>query len=152
MQRLFCTSAFFACCGIGGGAGSGSRTGKQRRRVCGAVRRLQEREGSKGRGGTMRHEIESFAAVGREENVLEEQGQRGTGEGIGPRTAVNEARTASPRKIAARLTKLAEGYAMQAVYGTEEVGSEEQKVPDAEDKTNAATHNAPRIGDHKRGL
>ncbi|CCD20674.1 hypothetical protein, conserved in T. vivax [Trypanosoma vivax Y486] len=84
----------------------------------------------------MRDETESFAAVGREEHVVEETGQRGTGEGIGPRTGVGEAWTRSPRAVADGLTKMAESYAMQAVYGSRQQGAEGQKGPDGDNATN----------------
>ncbi|KAH8614910.1 hypothetical protein ERJ75_000639700 [Trypanosoma vivax] len=84
----------------------------------------------------MRDEIERFAAVGREEHVLEETGQPGTGAGIGPRTEVGEAGTRSPRALATSLAEMAESYAMQAIYGSKQAGADGQQGTDAENATN----------------
>ncbi|CCD18653.1 hypothetical protein, conserved in T. vivax, (fragment), partial [Trypanosoma vivax Y486] len=136
MQRLFCGCAFLlaaaSVAALAQDPGPGSNAAEFAV-LCGAYRAAKAVQDSAEQ---MRAEIEKFVAVGREGHVVEETGGQGGGAGIGPHEAVGEAGTKGPRAIAAGLAKLAESYAMQAIYGTEEVGSE-QKVPDAEDETNA---------------
>ncbi|KAH8612322.1 hypothetical protein ERJ75_000902400 [Trypanosoma vivax] len=85
----------------------------------------------------MRDGIESFAAVGREGHVVEETGGPGSGDGIGTQPSVGrEDAERDPKTIADDLAKMAESYAMQAIYGSKQ-GRDGQQVPDTEDKTNA---------------
>ncbi|KAH8612310.1 hypothetical protein ERJ75_000902900 [Trypanosoma vivax] len=83
----------------------------------------------------MRDGIESFAAVGREGHVVEETGGPGSGDGIGTEPSVGrEDAERDPKTIADDLAKMAESYAMQAIYGSKQ-GRDGQQVPDTEDKT-----------------
>ncbi|KAH8604434.1 hypothetical protein ERJ75_001719400 [Trypanosoma vivax] len=151
MQRLFCTCAFFlaaaSVAALAADPGPGSNAAEFAV-LCGAYRAAQAVKDSAEQ---MRDETESFAAVGREEHVVEETGQRGTGEGIGPRTGVGEAGTRSPRAVADGLTKMAESYAMQAIYGSRQQGAEDRRgQTETTRQTSCSRCSADR--DHKRGL
>ncbi|KAH8614422.1 Trypanosomal VSG domain [Trypanosoma vivax] len=136
MQRLFCTCAFLlaaaSVAALAADPGPGSNAAEFAV-LCGAYRAAKAVKDSAER---MRAGIESLEAVGREGHVAEETGGPGSGDGIGPNTGVGEARTRSPRAVAESLAKLAERYAMQAIYGSKQAGNE-HRVPDAEDETNA---------------
>ncbi|KAH8612323.1 hypothetical protein ERJ75_000902800 [Trypanosoma vivax] len=137
MQRLFCTCAFLlaaaSVAALGADPGSGSNAAEFAVR-CGAYRVAKAVKDSAEQ---MRDGIESFAAVGREGHVVEETGGPGSGDGIGTEPSVGrEDAERDPKTIADDLAKMAESYAMQAIYGSKQ-GRDGQQVPDTEDKTNA---------------
>ncbi|CCD20630.1 hypothetical protein, conserved in T. vivax [Trypanosoma vivax Y486] len=134
MQRLFCTCAFFlaaaSVAALAADPGPGSNAAEFAV-LCGAYRAAKAVQDSAER---MRAGIESLEAVGREGHVAEETGGPGSGDGIGTQPSVGSVRTRSPRAIADDLAKMAESYAMQAIYGSKQGTG--QQVPDAEAATN----------------
>ncbi|KAH8612356.1 hypothetical protein ERJ75_000898600 [Trypanosoma vivax] len=131
----FCTCAFFlaaaSVAALAADPGPGSNAAEFAV-LCGAYRAAKAVQDSAER---MRAEIESLEAVGREGQWSKRQEDQEAVTELA-RHGRRRSATRSPRAVAESLAKLAERYAMQAIYGSEKAGMN-SKVPDAEDETNA---------------